>query len=1425
MSSTDPVIALGLRLFHALVLGVFVLQNPFSACAAPLPAFPGAEGFGRFATGGRGGTVYRVTNTNDSGPGSFRDAVSVSGRTVIFDVGGVIDYKAPRYAPKPNITIAGQTAPGDGVTLYGNGLSFSGANNNIVRFLRVRQGVKGDSGTDALGIANGHTMIFDHLAVSWGRDETFSISGNITNITIQSTIIAQGLQSHSAGGLIQTPGGVSILRSLYVDNDTRNPKVKFKNEFVNNVICNWETIGYNMGGDSAGDSFVNMFNNYFIRGPASSSTAIGGGNLNFHIYASNNWYDGNRNGILDGTELPIPNYGSMDLQSVPFPYPVTTAYSPLTALKLAISDVGPSFRRDSVDERLITELISWGTLGGTITSELLPPMNGPGIVRNGTPYPDSDNDGMPDFWESGTGSNPNVADNNSASPSGSGYTRLEDYLNWLAEPHGIALMNTNVVIDLRQFTRGWVVLNRNPVWSAGNAVNGSVALINGCFAQFTPDPGWHGSAGFQFTVNDDDGEPLTRTMNLLFTPAAQPFQSVWRGDDIANKWNRLGDFNWHDGISLMYPFHDGDSVLFDDNGSVNPAVSIEGVLQPGFVTVDAARHYAFAGNGSLGGTMALTKNNSGTLTIQNVNTYSGATTVSNGTLLVHGALTASPVMVRSRGTIGGSGSLGNGLTVFNGGSIVPGNGNGAAGTLTITNGLTMAGGVTNRFDLSDDAAGTTKTNDVVDVIGDLTLSGVNAIRVSLLDGVPGNGVYTLIRYSGNLNGSLANLVISGVSGTLTNPPGSIAMVVDAQRPPAFLLWAGDNVSNIWDEGTNVVWLNEGAPDRFSFLDEVLFDNTGSTAPSVNLHGVLAPASVTVAADVHYTFSGSGRISGTTVLVKTNSGTLTLNTTNDFTGPMIIGGGVVSVGQLANGGVPSSIGAGGADFANLQLFNSTLRYSGATASLNRGATLFGSGTIEVVNGGATVTWNGTNTGSGSLIKSGPGTLALSAGNSYSGGTVLKAGMLALSGPAGGGTVTANNYAMGSGSVTFQGGTLKLFGHGLGFSPSYGTFSRPMIVPEGETGTLLTPPRYTMSAPLSGSGTLNLEVNYVRGTLNGNWSAFTGLINVTALVADSEFRIANSSGYAGATLFLNNNVVITRSGSAITVEIGALGGTGGSRIGPGNSTSSGSSYRVGWNNEDATFAGRILADGANTVTKVGTGNWRLSGANTYSGGTIVSNGTLTVNNTSGSATGTGAVTVHAGATLAGAGSISGSTTVAAGAVLSPGDPVGTLKFTGSLSLNNGSLLELDLGTAGDLVTVGGALNANGVIHVRATNGFGPGTYTLFTSPAIMPGNLSVGSMPAGYSGVVNTQTPGQIRLVVTESVPPVMGNVSFANGQLIVTGSGSMGVKYRVLTSTNLTVAPSLWTPIFTNFVDASGSFQFTNSVSAPGGAYFRLELLP
>ena len=1438
--SRDPSIR-GILVRHGSLPVLAALVLSALPLSAQISAFPGAQGFGKFTSGGRGGSVYHVTTTNDSGTGSFRDAVSSSGRTVVFDIGGIIDYSGSRFAPADNITIAGQTAPGDGITIYGDGLSFSSANNNICRFLRVREGINGTSGTDAIGIANGHDMIFDHLSVSWGRDETFSINGNVTNITIQSTMVSQGLQGHSAGGLIQTDGGVSILRCLYMDNDTRNPKVKGVNEFVNNVVCNWETIGYNMGGDSAGDSYVNMFNNYFIRGQASSSTAIGGGNLNFHIYATNNWLDANRNGILDGSEMSFTSYGSMDLMATPYPYPITSAYSPLTALKLAISDVGTSFRRDAVDKMMISQLTSWGLDGGTITSELVPPMSGPGVIRNGAAYTDTDGDGMPDFWENGTGSSATTPNNNDASPSGSGYTRLEDYLNWLAEPHGIALQNTNVVVDLRQFTWGWVAVNHSPVWSVSNATNGAVSLVNSYFARFIPTAGLNGSASFAFTVTDSDGSTLTRTMNLFFTPLAHSYSPIWHGDDLTNNWNLLGDFNWHDGISLLYQFHNGDAVTFDDTGSTNPAVNLSGSLQPASVTVAATRSFVFSGNGSLDGAMTLNKTNTGTLTIYTTNHFTGNTVVGNGALLVHGALNQSPVTVRSGGTVGGNGALGNGLTLQAGATLAPGNGIGAPGTLTVTNTLTLAGGVTNRFDFSDDPTGLIKTNDTVQIVGNLAASGVNLIKVSLLDGLPGNGVYTLFTYTGAFTGGLSNFTVSGASGVLTNPPHAIAIVVNAVRPAATLVWKGGSAANLWDTGTTANWLNDGVADRFYFLDDVEFDSSGSTNPAVSLAGDLTPNSVTVDATVNYTFGGTGKITGTTGLTKTNSGTLAITTTNDFTGLVIIGGGVLSVTRLANGGAASGIGAAALDSANLLFYGSTLRYAGSTTATDRGATLKAAGaTIEVTNSSTTLTWNGTNVGAGALIKSGPGTLTLTAENSFSGGTIVSNGMLALSGPAGGATITANNYALGSGGVTLYGGILRLFGGKAGdASAGYGTFSRPINVPAGATASLYAPARYTMSSALTGGGTLHFDVNYVRGTLSGNWSAFAGVINVTAYTSPAEFRVANTYGYAGATIYLNDNVILTRSGSAATIEIGALGGSSGAVVGVGNSTSSGSSYRVGWNNADVTFAGQLQADGANTFIKVGTGTWTLTGANSYTGGTVVNGGTLMVNNTSGSGTGSGAVTVNSGGTLAGSGIISGAVTVNAGGTNSPGSGgSGTLTVNNSVTLAAGSVTRIEINKTAstrDLLDASGTLTYGGTLVVTNLSGtlangdgfkiFDAGSYAgafsamvlpplasdlrWYTGPLTANGSISVVStnftIPQAITwagdGISNFWNTSALNWLGTNALPR-----AFANGDTVTfNNSGSIAPVVNLTAS----VAPAAMT------VNASQNYTITGTGALTG----------
>lgn len=248
-------------------------------------------------------------------------------------------------------------------------------------------------------------MIFDHVSVSWGRDETFSISGsNVGNITIQNSIIGQGLQTHSCGGLMQTNlgNGISLFRNLYIDNKTRNPKVKGTNDFTNNVVYNWGGGGGYIAGDSNAASEVNIVGNYFISGPSTSVTAFTRGNENFKGYVEGNFYDSNRDGMLDGTELGVSssNYGGMNIQTTKFPFPAPEkTLRAEDALKLAESSVGASKMRDVVDKRLIEELKSYGKTGELISDENVSPMAGPGTIDGGEQWADANGNGIPDDIE------------------------------------------------------------------------------------------------------------------------------------------------------------------------------------------------------------------------------------------------------------------------------------------------------------------------------------------------------------------------------------------------------------------------------------------------------------------------------------------------------------------------------------------------------------------------------------------------------------------------------------------------------------------------------------------------------------------------------------------------------------------------------------------------------------------------------------------------------------------------------------------------------------------------------------------------------------------------------------------------------------------------------------------------------------------
>lgn len=399
-------------------------------------AFPGAQGFGRFAKGARGGDVYHVTNLNDSGPGSLRDAISQPNRTVVFDVGGVINISS-RLVFKNNQTIAGQTAPGGGITIYGNGTSFSAASNTIVRYVRFRMGINGESGKDTITMANGHDVIWDHCSLSWGRDGTFDLNqesgSTLYNLTLQDSIVAQGLQTHSTGGLVNTQG-TSIIRSLYIDNNSRNPKARGTLQFVNNVVYNWVVSGYILG-DTSGRSDGAMLGNYLIPGPETNGGTLDSPTSAYRMYAVGNYYDSNKDGVLNGRLLGKGDFGTvtwLEAPEVDFPeVPVMTAQEAFTYV---MEHAGASLFRDQPDDYVMAELASLGKQGKTISNESsLGLSGGVGTVLGGTAPQDTDQDGMPNAWETANGLDPNDAADRNDDRNGDGWTNLEEYINSLAE--------------------------------------------------------------------------------------------------------------------------------------------------------------------------------------------------------------------------------------------------------------------------------------------------------------------------------------------------------------------------------------------------------------------------------------------------------------------------------------------------------------------------------------------------------------------------------------------------------------------------------------------------------------------------------------------------------------------------------------------------------------------------------------------------------------------------------------------------------------------------------------------------------------------------------------------------------------------------------------------------------------------------------
>lgn len=468
-------------LFMALVLC-------FSSCkgdggeeptpTAKLVAFPGAEGGGKYASGGREGYALHVTTLEDDAdnPGSLRYLVNASGtRTIVFDVAGTIYLKSPLTVINGSLTIAGQTAPGEGICLANYPLVIA-ANNVIVRFIRVRLGSKGTETTgkeyDAISVNNSKDVILDHLSCSWSIDECVSCYGN-TNFTLQYCFITESLRksvhakgNHGYGGIW---GGTnaSFHHNLFAHHDSRNPR--FDHDYVNRVCAGpidyVNNVVYNWGGNSsyggegttngAGGRHINMVNNYYKYGPATSARnrlvdptvscndycikEVGGTLVPGKFWLAGNYMYGYADVTADNWKgsTQTGNNVKADARWTDGLTMMEHEQSAEDAFETVLSKAGCSLHRDVIDARIVGEVregkYTYNGSNGSKKGLIDAPSDVGGYpnLDPGTLPVDTDRDGMPDEWEDAKGLDKNSSADGKLYTLNQSYTNLEVYLNEL----------------------------------------------------------------------------------------------------------------------------------------------------------------------------------------------------------------------------------------------------------------------------------------------------------------------------------------------------------------------------------------------------------------------------------------------------------------------------------------------------------------------------------------------------------------------------------------------------------------------------------------------------------------------------------------------------------------------------------------------------------------------------------------------------------------------------------------------------------------------------------------------------------------------------------------------------------------------------------------------------------------------------------
>jgi autotransporter-associated beta strand protein len=1370
-----------------------VLMLSVQVAGAQTVAFPGALGFGSIATGGRNGTVYHVTTLADSGTGSFRDAVSSSGRTIVFDVGGYISLNSA-VSCKGNLTIAGQTAPGGGIGFEGGEISFAGQANIIMRHVRIRPGSDtASTGDDALSLYQAKNAIFDHCSIEfapWNNIDGVGDSTHvITNITFQSCIIANpiyqqfGCHSESVGGTW------SWFYNVFANSHNRNPLAKVNTVFINNAEYN-NSAGYTT--HTSTKFKHDIVNNFFVAGPASSSSNFPWYQMdnNQSIYFIGNLYDSDKNTTLNGsTTAPLPGYqGGGTILSAPWSIWVTNVslMSAPLAWRNDVSLAG-ALPHDEMDALVISQMNTLGNgtagtgagtagpSGGLYTSQTQTGLenNGYGTITGGATPVDTDGDGMPDYWELATGSDPAVA--NALTNTADGYTLLEHYINFLAVPHAVTQTNTAADIDLTQYTAGFAA---SATYTVSGGSNGVVTLTGGSTAHFAPTAGFAGLGSFNFTVND--GVAQTNAVSVLVTPAAAPQDLTWHGDGSGNVWNTTNTL-WFNGTNAA-TFHIGDTVTFDDTGSNAPFVNIIGTVAPASITVSAAKNYILGGSGVISGVGMLTQSGTGSLTVSNANTFSGGVDVQGGVLNVgNGGALGSGTLTLENATLN---SLYNSSTIW-----------------TLSGAVSVPSGDTSTVNLSARTTLTGLTGD-----GTLNLTVAGTFNVGSATGYNAfNG--TFANFTGTLNatGTVAGAMITGnfQSGSFDGSLGNAVV----------------NLSNV-----GIISRHNSGGNTF-YLGALSGDATSSYAG-----GGYAGGDTCVVGGLNLDTTFAGIITNTVNtnrIVKVGSGTLTLSGNSIYAGTTTISNGTLRVNGSLGGNVVTVVSGG--------------KLAG-TGALNGGVTVASGGVISP----------GAGTGSAGTLTVGNGlslttaTLYFDLSSSPSSGNdkiLMSGGALTMSG------TQTFQFNLLSGSLGT--GTYSLIEGAATNTASSVTLANNLPAGARQTFTMSRPSSATatgyVALVVSGSPAANLIWQGTNGsawdTATTNW--FNGAAADRFYTVDSViFNDTSTNGTVTLTGALQPGSLLV-SNNALAYTFGGSGALTGSS--PLTKTGPGTLYL---NTTNSSFTGNIVLAGGTltmgaTNISLGSGNMTISGGATFNlpptavaysyGGTITvpagQTGTVSspglANTIAGkivSGNTNSTLCILSGVSFGGTDSsqmdgFSGTINILAGGTLryssdSSGNTYGSLAPS---FLINGAMRPRDAGNTIQL----GALSGSGSLAGPQSNaGSGDTLYVIGGNNvnASFSGNISSNSAVAGSQVIVNKIGTGTLTL---GGASTFTGGTTVSAGTLLVTnrtgsatGTGDMEILLGATLAGNGIIGSATTMDDFATFApgNPTGTLTFTNDLT-------------